>query len=272
MTGSYPDVSEVMLCAQCIYFYIYWWNYLAAKAFVTYDGSMPPAWAKCSSPNGNLACCTIGRWSKPVGLATCCSNRASGGKGQLAFHSCDGGERFCTAYSPEPVAHRDTAFSALVCISDRRLVFIDKGLNDKESCRSLAVFVQQSPQLAVGSFCPDSIQLQKWCWQVFFLLSFLPSPCKAKISQQSSHTGEMGRLKNSTNVLEPGIFVCASYTFCVFLAPGNWSDWGPTWTEMSVFVWPAFLKLWRNINFLSPNTHIYLFTYWLFSQTSAPQL
>lgn len=41
-----------------------------------------------------------------------------------------------------------------------------------------------------------------------FLLAFLPSLCKAKITQQSSHKGETGRLMNGANVLEPGIFVC----------------------------------------------------------------
>lgn len=116
--------------------------------------------------------------------------------------------------------------------------------------RSLAVFVQQSPQLAAGSFCLGSNTFAKMMltfvvFGFFFLLSFLPSPCKTKISQQGSHTGETGRLKSGTDVLTRDFCLCFTFLLHFSNSPEVKTLLGLQW----LFVRPPFLKLQRNIIF-----------------------
>lgn len=82
------------------------------------------------------------------------------------------------------------------------------------------------------AFVWTQMDLQKTMLMFLFLPAFLPSLCKAKISRQSSHKGETGRLMNGANVLEPGISVCFPFLLHFFLFTGQEE---PHWAEVIVF-------------------------------------
>lgn len=215
-------------------------------------GSVSPDWEKC--------CCLLyGFWWWPVQICTKEMTEAL----SAWPHPTGVGHSVLVARDSFPVLWWERAFKhstspwasdtqhspySLVCICGRGYFSQTKaGMTKRWNCYgSLAVFVQQSPQLAVGSFFSGlEYLLQKLCWLFLTSVSFFSSSLQSKNfpAEQSQWEAE----EQHPCLRARDCSVC--FTFLVHFSNFLAIEVDPSWTEFVLFHSPVLWKLQRNIKF-----------------------